>query len=64
MIPPEIQKNILAKQVKTMITEVSERVGDENPYLDMNIDDLDLAALGQLKRSLHEVLYVPPPRSR
>lgn len=60
----KLQQTLLIAVVRTMISEVSERLGDENPYSQLVIDDLSIPDLVAVKRNLHEVLYAPPPRSR
>lgn len=41
---------------------VSERLGENNPFGDIDVDKLDLSDLAQVSRAMHEVAYAPPPR--
>lgn len=61
---PEQQKLLLITQVKSMVAEVSERLGDDNPWTQINFDEYDVSSLAAIKRMLHELLYAPPPRVR
>lgn len=56
------QELILRNTVKSMIVELSERIGDENPWLTTDVDVLKLQDLTAMRRALHELLYVPPTR--
>ncbi len=64
MIEPKLQQIMLLAQVKSMIIELNERLGDANPYADLSVDTYGLDELIVLKRNLHELLYAPPPRGR
>jgi hypothetical protein len=56
------QKALLLAAVRVMIAEVTERIGDSNPYLSMDLDSYSISDLNVIKRTLHEILYAPPTR--
>ena len=61
---PDQQKILLLNQLKSMVIELDDRLGDNNPWKDVSFDDYDVSELRSLKSSLHELLYAPPSRSR
>jgi hypothetical protein len=58
------QRVILLASVRSMISELTDRIGDTNPYLSVDLESYDISDLSLIKRTLHELLYAPPPRGR
>lgn len=61
MNPSEVQKEILLTQVRSLIQAYEERFGSD-PYVNLELESLTVLQLSTIRRNLHEVLYVPPPR--
>lgn len=57
-----INREMLLTQVRSMISQLTERLGDENPWAAHDLEKLSEAELAAVKRMVHELLYAPPPR--
>lgn len=64
MPKPEFTREISLATVRAMIAELDERLGDDNPYRDIDVEAYSDSELYALRRALHEVTYVPPTRGR
>jgi len=60
----ENQQKMLIAEVRSMIILLDERLGDANPWRDIELDGLNSSELANARRLIHELLYAPPPRSR
>jgi len=58
------QKAMLRVTISSMIVELDERLGDENPFRSFDISAFTIPELAAFKRTLKELLYAPPVRSR
>lgn len=59
----DLQRNLLLAQVRSMAILLRERLGDENPWRDFELDKYSLSDILLVKKLMHELLYSPPPRS-
>jgi len=59
----EQQKQMLLLAVRSMVIELDDRLGDDNPWKFIDFDAWNVRDLSAVKRTLHELLYVPPKRS-
>lgn len=59
----EHQDILLIAQCRSMSLLLNERLGDENPWADVDFNALTPPELAQSKKLMHELLYAPPPRS-
>lgn len=64
MTNPDIKHSMLKAEVLSFIILLNERLGDNNPWSDVAVDDLSIDDLVSARRLLHDLLYAPPPRSR
>jgi hypothetical protein len=60
----KIQQQLLLAQVQSMLVELDERLGDENPWRLIDFTTYTISDLAAVKKLMHELLYAPPPRGR
>jgi hypothetical protein len=59
---PNVQQAVMLAAVKSMVIEVGERLGDDNPWSQIGFDAWDAHDLAGVKKLLHELLYAPSSR--
>jgi hypothetical protein len=58
----DVQQSLLIAQVRSMAILLDSRLGDDNPWRSVKLDELSLSDLASAKKLMHELLYSPPPR--
>jgi len=58
-----VRKSFLIAECQSMQTMLTERLGTNHPWMNIDIVALTDVELESARRLMHELLYAPPPRS-